>query len=177
MNETPNHSLSTMEGEYFELLPPMQQQFVRTYVLTGDKKQAAKEAGYRNPAIAGNRLLKDPKVRAALERIWGQVEDVEVASAQETLSHLTAILRNQNAPMKERRQAAALILRAKGVGGPEVDARSQTVNLMLGADVPLEHLDLLDFLSRLMAANVPKWSEEAGMLLAQMAPGALPSEP
>ena len=139
--------------------------FVMEYVATGRKVEAMRQAGYsENYSQHAGILLARPRVQAAVRAVRAAVHR-DVADLAEIQSHLSDIVRNDTVSSRDRTGAAAALLKSMGAGGPDVDARTQTVNVNVGG-ASFEQLDLVDFLHRLSEAGLPTWSEEAQSLLA-----------
>src|SRR3954469_25417892 len=71
-------------------LTPKQERFVREYLTDLNATRAAKAAGYgpRGAHVTGSRLLKDPKVRAALEAAEGARSERTQITADNVLRQL-----------------------------------------------------------------------------------------
>lgn len=78
-------------------LTAKQRKFVTFYIETGSASQAMKQAGYSVKYAAQNadRVLKHPKIKAALEARMKELEDAKVAKTKEILEFLTSVLRGE----------------------------------------------------------------------------------
>lgn len=143
--------------------------FVLAYAEHGDGPRAAEQAGYERRESW--RLLRARGVVAALEQMRGAIAEAQIANVRECQAALTEIVRDRTTKAADRIAAANTILKVAGALGPEawVDARTQTVQVVIGADAPLDMLDMLDVLSRL-AAGVTVDPSEAAALLARVSP-------
>ena len=80
------------------MLNEKQQRFADEYLIDLNATRAAIRAGYseKTAAAQASRLLKDVKVSAYIkERMTNQVEDT-IASADEVMRYLTAVIRGQS---------------------------------------------------------------------------------
>ncbi|MBE6764019.1 MAG: terminase small subunit [Ruminococcaceae bacterium] len=82
-----------------------------------EPSEAYRLAGYReaNAVAAARRLLKAPTVQAYMEHIGERHADQSVASSQEILQFLTAVLRGEVGSEKERMRAAELLGKRQGL--------------------------------------------------------------
>ena len=71
-------------------------EFAKEYLASGDVKQSALKAGYKNEDY-GYKLLKNPKV---LEYINEIASGEAIASAEEVLSFLTSVMRGEEWEIK-----------------------------------------------------------------------------
>lgn len=74
-----------------------QQKFIDYYIETGNVTESAKRAGYspKSAAVTGGETLKKPYIQAALQARLKELESERVASAQEVLEYLTAMMRGE----------------------------------------------------------------------------------
>lgn len=88
-----------------------QSRFVEEYVASGNAAQAARNAGYspKHAKQHGNTLLKNEAVQAEISARMA-AKSVEVcASADEVLSFLTEVMRDEKQRMTTRMHAAELL--------------------------------------------------------------------
>lgn len=75
---------STESDAMLARLTPMQAAFCKEYAVTGNGTQSAKNAGYSadNAAAIASKILKQPNVRAAIERLrFEQTADLDITDA------------------------------------------------------------------------------------------------
>lgn len=91
-------------------LNPKQQAFADYYIELGNATQAAIKAGYSEKYAAQNtdKLLKNTNVKSYIDERMEQLQSERIASQQEVLELLTAVLRGEA-------RSAVLV----GVGGGE----------------------------------------------------------
>lgn len=160
------------EPDPLQRLNERQRVFVQEYAEHGDARRAAEEAGYERREAW--RLLRARVVIDALEQLRDSIAEAQIANVRECQAALTEIVRDRSTKTADRIAAANTILKVAGALGPEawIDARSQTVQVVIGADAPLDMLDVLDVLTRLAAGERVDPSEAAA-LIARVAPKAL----
>lgn len=78
-------------------LPIKQQKFINYFIELGNAGEAMRRAGYSPKYAAQNadRLMKQPKVAAAIAARMKELEDASIAKAEEVLKHLTAVMRGE----------------------------------------------------------------------------------
>lgn len=78
-------------------LSSKQKKFADLYIKLGNATQAAIEAGYsKNYAIAqGYKLLDNVGVKAYVDKKLKEIEDKQIAKAEEVLKYLTSIMRGE----------------------------------------------------------------------------------
>ena len=145
--------------------------FVVEYLKHGQRRKAAEAAEYGNPHVDAWRVIRRPRVQAALAR-FREAYSGEIASVNEALGILSEIARDGRNKASDRTAATAQLLKAQGAVGPEVDARTQTVNVSIAGDAPLEVLDAVDLLRRIGDSESSPFAAEARQVLAQILPGA-----
>ena len=57
--------------------------FIQFYIGVGDEREAARQAGFKNPGVDGHRLLTNPEVVSAIVR--GQVAFIEEYGRQKAI--------------------------------------------------------------------------------------------
>lgn len=74
-----------------------QKRFVEEYIQTGNISESAKRAGYsaRIAAVVGSEVLRNPKVKAAIDSRLKELESERVATTQEIQEYLTAVMRGE----------------------------------------------------------------------------------
>ena len=74
-----------------------QSRFVDHYIATANASEAARKAGYseRTARVIGQENLTKPAVKAAIKERLKEMESERVATTQEALEHLTAVLRGE----------------------------------------------------------------------------------
>lgn len=74
-----------------------QSRFVDHYIATANASEAARKAGYseRTARVIGQENLTKPAVQAAIKERLKEMESERVATTQEALEHLTAVLRGE----------------------------------------------------------------------------------
>lgn len=74
-----------------------QQKFIDYYIETGNATEAAKRAGYSQKTAysTGQENLKKHVIKTAIEARLKELESERVASAQEVLEYLTAMMRGE----------------------------------------------------------------------------------
>lgn len=92
-----------------------QKRFVEHFVKCGNMTEAARLAGYAQPAMQGSRLMKNDEILAAMLETSNKVSDALIADAKERQQFWTAIMRGSDNPeMKDRLKASELLGRASG---------------------------------------------------------------
>lgn len=61
--------------------------FVLAYIVSKNATKAAEEAGYKHPSLQGHRLLRNEKVRAAVDQGLGMVEKKMMIDAESIAKH------------------------------------------------------------------------------------------
>lgn len=149
-------------------LTERQRGYVDAYMRHGSSLRAAREAGYSEGSLvsAAHRCRHNPNVRRALARMRSAVTDEQIADVREIQTHLSEIVRSDTARDADRNTAAATLLKVQGALGPDayVDNRTQTVQVHIGADAPLDLLDALDVLARLADGQHVDATEAADVL-------------
>lgn len=97
-----------------------QRLFCDYYVICGDKKEAALAAGYgeKCAGVYGNRLLKNPLIRQAVDEKLNKKVHRPIAGDEEVLQFLTRVLRGDEVEnVRERMKAAELLGKHLGCFG------------------------------------------------------------
>lgn len=78
-------------------LNPCQKAFVDAYCLCPNASQAAIKAGYsvKTAGSQGNRLLKNEKVRKAIDTRMKAMQDKSIADTKEILKYITSVMRGE----------------------------------------------------------------------------------
>jgi phage terminase small subunit len=100
-------------------LSEKQKAFADYYIESGNASEAYSKAGYKNYKSAGveaSKTLKNPNVKAYLDKRLKQIEDERIAKPTEVLQYLTKVMRGEekdqfdlDAPLNERTKAAELL--------------------------------------------------------------------
>lgn len=126
----------------------MQRAFAIEYLRSGDGTAAARQAGYRVPAVEACRLLAKPRVAHAIEVLRGAVEAASeadvvgpltiqaIADAAEIQAFWSSIMRSPEEETRDRVKAAELLAKTQGafVQRVEVDQRTAGVVLHITRD-------------------------------------------
>jgi phage terminase small subunit len=92
-------------------LTPKQQAFVEAY--TGNATEAARVAGYRGGdaacAVMGSQLLRNPKVRAAIDARQAPAKGARIASREERQAFWTATMEDRQLKYEVRLKASELL--------------------------------------------------------------------
>ena len=80
------------------MLNDMQRRFVDEYLVDLNATQAAKRAGYSDKTAysQGQRLLKNVEIKSLIQEKMAKREDDTIASADEVMRYLTAVIRGQS---------------------------------------------------------------------------------
>lgn len=93
-------------------LTERQKRFVDFYVETGNAMEAARRAGYKQPQVQGAENLEKPRIKNAIAERMKELENARIATANEVLQNLTAIIRGEvEADIKDRLKAMELLLK------------------------------------------------------------------
>ena len=81
-------------------LTTKQKKFADEFIKTGNATQSYKAAGYSvrsdNAAgVEGHKLLRNPKVKNYIDEKMKEIEDKQIAKADEVLKHLSAAMRGE----------------------------------------------------------------------------------
>ena len=74
-----------------------QQAFADEYIITGNKYQSARKAGYSENYAKGNvsKLLENERVKKYIEDRLEEIQSEKIASQKEVLEHLTRVMRRE----------------------------------------------------------------------------------
>ena len=75
-----------------EPLTPLEEKFISEFIRTGNKKEAARLAGYDGD---GTKILNKPNVQARIKRIMRKLQKQSVASAEEVMNYFTSVMRGE----------------------------------------------------------------------------------
>ena len=80
------------------MLNDMQKRFVDEYLVDLNATQAAKRAGYKEKSAysQGQRLLKHDEIKSLISEKMAKREEDTIASADEVMRYLTAVIRGQS---------------------------------------------------------------------------------
>ena len=88
-------------------LTPFEQRFVTEFLRTGNKKLAVKAAGipedksksydseYRKYSDMALKLMKQPNIKAEIDRAMNELKNETVATAQEVMGYFTSVMRGE----------------------------------------------------------------------------------
>lgn len=95
-------------------LTERQKRFVELY--NGNATEAARLAGYapKNAGLTGSRLLKNPRIRKALEERLKKVDGPHIASREERQAFWTRVFYDENCDMAHRLRASELLAKSNG---------------------------------------------------------------
>ena len=94
-------------------LTEKQRRFCEAFAANGGNAMgAAREAGYKQPAVQGAENLEKPSVREALEQLRAEKTNAAIATREERQSFWTAVMRDSEQEMKDRLRAAELLGKA-----------------------------------------------------------------
>jgi phage terminase small subunit len=88
-------------------LTSKQQKFVEAYC--GNATEAARIAGYKQPAIQGHENLQKPNVKAAIEARDAEPKKIRIATREERQGFWTGVMENTQTDMKDRLRASELL--------------------------------------------------------------------
>ena len=76
---------------------PRQKAFVDYYIQTGNLSEAVRRAGYAptNAGAQGIELLKNAKIKRAIDERLKQLESERIAETQEILEYMTSVMRGE----------------------------------------------------------------------------------
>ncbi|WP_414045420.1 terminase small subunit [Macrococcus equi] len=74
-----------------------QQKFADEYIKTGNAKQSAIKAGYKESRaeVTGSELVRNSKVSAYIRGRMDEINSKNIATQEEILKHLTAVMRGE----------------------------------------------------------------------------------
>lgn len=94
-----NHNAKAPPGNKKDVtkLNDRQQAFVDYYIQTNNLSESARRAGYaaRSAGATAIELLKNPKIRGAINARLKQLESERIAEDREVLEYLTAVMRGE----------------------------------------------------------------------------------
>lgn len=161
-----------------DALAPQQRTFVLAYLQpTATAASAAREAGYA-ASTYGWRILRSPKVQAAIRALRIPDEMRKIASIGEIRENLSSTIRDEMAKPSDRTAASSTLLKSLGaLGGPEmvIDARRQSITYQVSSGTPLAILDVLDVVRRVARGEMVPTREAAEALAGYLATKTLDS--
>lgn len=91
-----------------------QRKFVEAF--EGNATEAAKKAGYstKSAEVTGSRLLRNPKVYAAIKERENKESSSRIATRQERQEFWTGTMKDDGAEMKDRLKASELLGKSEG---------------------------------------------------------------
>ena len=78
-----------------EGLTPKQKAFADYYIETGNASESARRAGYKQPQVQGAQNLEKPSIIAYIAERTKPKEDNRIASGDEVMEFLTAVMRGE----------------------------------------------------------------------------------
>lgn len=93
-------------------LTARQKRFVDAY--EGNATAAARVAGFKNPNVYADDLMKNPRVIAAIQEREKERRSKIIATRDERLKHLTEIMRDLTQKTTDRLRAIEIMCRAEG---------------------------------------------------------------
>lgn len=93
-------------------LTARQKRFVDAY--EGNATAAARAAGFKNPNVYADDLMKNPRVIAAIQEREKERRSKIIATRDERLKHLTEIMRDLTQKTTDRLRAIEIMCRAEG---------------------------------------------------------------
>lgn len=103
--------------EQEEALAPLnarQRGFVLGIIAHGNATRAAESQNYSAPAVTGSKLLRNPKVVAALSALRKPRELAALSTREERLAFFASVFRDERQSTKDRLKAAELAAKAGG---------------------------------------------------------------
>lgn len=97
-----------------EKLTPRQQRFADLYLQLGNAAEAAEQAGFKRSYAQGAK--RQPAVRAYMDARLRQMQEKDIASADEVLAFLTAVMRGEYDGEKPERNSSPRMKAAELLG-------------------------------------------------------------
>lgn len=97
-----------------EKLTPRQQRFADLYLQLGNAAEAAEQAGFKRSYAQGAK--RQPAVRAYMDARLRQMQEKDIASADEVLAFLTAVMRGEYDGEKLERNSSPRMKAAELLG-------------------------------------------------------------
>lgn len=88
-------------------LSEKQKRFIDYYVETGNATEAARKAGYKQAHVQGSQNLE--KLSEYIKERMKELENERIATADEVLTYLTKVMRDEGLETKDRTKAAELL--------------------------------------------------------------------
>lgn len=123
------------EQEYdhnaFRDLTTKQSLFIDHYLISFNATKAAKMAGYaeNSAGVTGCELLKNPKIKDAIDKKLDEIKDELIAERDEILRLYTAQLRDSDLGAAERKQAADSLAKVYGLFIDKAEVKLEEVKL------------------------------------------------
>lgn len=104
-------------------LSEKQKRFIDYYVETGNATEAAKKAGYRGNNL--NRIGSEnlSKLDGYIKERMKELENERIATADEVLTYLTKVMRDEGLETKDRTKAAELLGKRHALFTEKIDGR------------------------------------------------------
>lgn len=130
-----------------------QKKFADEYIKTGNATDAYKKAGYKYSSdnlasVEGHKLLRNPKVKAYVDKKLSELEAETIAESKEVLQYLTSVLRGEThdevyykteyggevlgkvqVQNKDRLKAAELLMRRFGLNSSDLEIKKQETQI------------------------------------------------
>lgn len=120
-----------------KILTPMETEFIEAYIQTGNLTRAARWAGYKSPKVQSQKLINNPKIQKACRERMIEMADNKagyIAKAEEVLSILTSIARNEPQPVENRlktiQNGEVQEVQKEGEFTPKVEDRLKALELL-----------------------------------------------
>lgn len=113
-----------------------QQAFADEYIITGNKYQSARKAGYSENYAKGNvsKLLENERVKKYIEDRLEEIQSEKIASQKEVLEHLTRVMRREE---QEHQVVTLRTKQEKWLPDDQGTMRKQTVETEEAEVVPM----------------------------------------
>ena len=154
-----------------------QKKFADEYIKTGNATESYKKAGYKYSSdnmasVEAHKLLRNPKVKAYIDKKLSELEAETIAESKEVLQYLTSVLRGEThdevyykteyggealgqvkVQNKDRLKAAELLMRRFGLNASDLEKEKQEIQIqktkteiviMKGISEEIEDLDDID---------------------------------
>ena len=89
-----------------------QKRFIDSF--DGNATESARKAGYKNPNVAGSRLLANDSIKEAIQSREKKRNSKDIAGRKERQRFWTAIMKDTSAKISDRLRASELLGRSEG---------------------------------------------------------------
>lgn len=107
-----------------------QRRFVDYFVETGNKAEAARRAGYKQPFVQGSQNYE--KLRKVIDERLSEKDSSRIANQNEVLAYLTSVLRDESLGHAVRICAANLLAKRYGMYTPKFDLGGKVTIIFSG---------------------------------------------